>query len=107
RIFEWSGYIDRRQSRWHDAVRDFERAMKLDPRDVKILLGAAVTYELMREYKKEREVCDRLVAIEPNNIDHRARRACIDLDERADTRAAPSGVGTRLPLRCDARDAAA
>src|SRR5438046_2444763 len=108
RIFEWSGYINRRQSRWRDAVRDFERAMKLDPRNVKILLGAAVTYELMREYEKEREVCDRLAAIEPNNIDHRARRACIDLDERADTRAAPSGVGTDIPLRFYERlDAAA
>ena len=107
RIFEWNGYIDRRQSRWHDAVRDFERAMKLDPRNVKILLGAAVTYELMREYRKEREVCDQLVAIEPNNIDHRARRACIDLDERADTRAAHSVVGTDHPLRFYERVAAA
>jgi tetratricopeptide (TPR) repeat protein len=107
-IFEWAGYIDRRQSRWDDAVRDFERAMELDPRNVKILLGAAVTYELMREYKKEREVCDRLVAIEPNNIDHRARRACIDLDERADTRAAHSVVGMDLRLRFYERvDAAA
>ena len=34
RIFEWSGYIDRRQNRWHDAVRDFERAMELDPRNI-------------------------------------------------------------------------
>jgi serine/threonine protein kinase/tetratricopeptide (TPR) repeat protein len=99
RIFEWNGNIDRRQSRWHNAVRDFERAMKLDPRNVRILLGAAVTYELMREYTKEREVCDRLIAIEPDNIDHRARRACIDLDERADTRAAHSVVGSDLPLR--------
>src|SRR5439155_710018 len=30
RIFEWSGYIDRRQNRWHEAVRNFERAMELD-----------------------------------------------------------------------------
>ena len=46
RIFEWSGYIDRRQSRWHDAVRDFERAMELDPRNARILTGAAVTFEV-------------------------------------------------------------
>jgi tetratricopeptide (TPR) repeat protein len=97
RVFEWSGYIDRRQSRWDDAVRDFERAMRLDPRNVKILLGAAVTYELMREYKKEREVCDRLIAVEQNNIDHRMRRAVIDLHQRADTRAAHS-VGLHLRL---------
>jgi serine/threonine protein kinase/Flp pilus assembly protein TadD len=86
RIFEWCGYIDRRQNRWHDAVRDFNHAMELDPRNVKILLGAEVTYSLMREYKKEREVCDRLVALEPNNIGYRRRRAWIDFFERADTR---------------------
>jgi serine/threonine protein kinase/tetratricopeptide (TPR) repeat protein len=104
RIFEWSGYIDRRQSRWDDAARDFEHAMKLDPRNVKILLGAEVTYGLMREYKKERDVCDRLIALEPDNIDHRMRRAGIDLNERADTRAAQS-AGLHLYLY--ARDAVA
>src|SRR6266446_1781923 len=62
RIFEWSGYINRRQNRWHDAVRDFNHAMELDPRNVKILTSAAATYSYMRDYKKAREVCDRLIA---------------------------------------------
>src|SRR5438874_673836 len=79
RIFEWSAYINRRQNRWHDAVRDFKHAMELDPRNARILTGAEVTYELMREYEKEREVCDRLVALEPTNIDYRLRCAWIDL----------------------------
>src|SRR5438876_4144454 len=52
RIFEWSGYLDRRQNRWHEAVRNFERAMELDPRNVKIFTGAAVTYSVMRDYGK-------------------------------------------------------
>src|SRR6266536_1276223 len=86
RIFEWSAYIDRRQSRWRDAVRDFGHAMELDPRNVKILIGAVITYESMREYKRAREVADRIVALEPNNIVHRRGRAHIDLRERADTR---------------------
>ncbi|MBA3830979.1 MAG: protein kinase [Chthoniobacterales bacterium] len=90
RIFEWTGYIDRRQNRWHDAVRDFEHAMELDPRNMKILLGASFTYEFLRDYKNEREVCDRLIAVEPNNSVGRRRRAWVDLVERADTRAARS-----------------
>jgi TolB-like protein/Tfp pilus assembly protein PilF/predicted Ser/Thr protein kinase len=105
RIFEWSGYIDRRQSRWHDAVRNFERAMELDPRNVKILTSAAVTHELMRNYGQARRTIDRLIALEPNNIDHRARRAFIDFCERADTRAAHSVVGTGLHLCFYERDA--
>ncbi|MGI8957004.1 MAG: protein kinase domain-containing protein [Chthoniobacterales bacterium] len=90
RIFEWTGYIDRRQNRWHDAVRDFEHAMELDPRNMKILLGASITYDFLRDYKNEREVCDRLIAVEPNNSVGRRRRAWVDLTERADTRAARS-----------------
>ena len=56
RIFELSGFIDRRQGRWPDALRNFKRAMELDPRNVKILVSATVTYEVMRDYKKAREV---------------------------------------------------
>ena len=86
RIFEWSGYIDRRQNRWHEAVRNFERAMELDPRNVKIFTGAAVTYDVMRDYGQARETSDRLITLEPNNIHARVLRARIDFDERADTR---------------------
>jgi TolB-like protein len=86
RIFEWSGLVDRRQSRWHDAVRNFERAIELDPRNVKILTDAAVTYELMRNYGQVRRIIDRLIALEPNNIYHPGRRTVIDFLERADTR---------------------
>jgi TolB-like protein/Tfp pilus assembly protein PilF len=117
-IFEWSGYIDRRQSRWHDAVLDFERAMELDPRNVKILTSAAVTYGLLRDYKQLKGVCDRLIAIEPNNIDHRMRRARINLRERANTQAVhavletiladnPESAGLRFDLALYDRDAVA
>ena len=86
RVFELSGFIDRRQGRWPDAVRNFERAMELDPRNLKIFVSATVTYEVMRDYKNAREVADRIIALEPNNIAHRRGRAHIDIRERADTR---------------------
>jgi TolB-like protein/Tfp pilus assembly protein PilF/predicted Ser/Thr protein kinase len=86
RIFEWSGYIDRRQSRWQDALRNFERAVELDPQNVKLLTSAAVTYKLMRNYGQARAIIDRLIALEPDNIYHRWARAKIDFRERADTR---------------------
>jgi serine/threonine protein kinase/cytochrome c-type biogenesis protein CcmH/NrfG len=85
-IFEWSGFIDRRQNRWHDAVRNFEHAMELDPRNVKILIGATIIYEQMREWEKARKVADRIIALEPNKIVHRWGRAHVDLRGRADTR---------------------
>jgi len=86
RIFEWSGYIDRRQGRWNEAARALERAIELDPQNVKMLIGAATTNELMRNYPRERAIVDRLISLEPNNLEHRARRARIDFLERADIR---------------------
>jgi len=103
RIFEWSGYIDRRQNRWHEAVRNFERAMELDPRNVKIFTGAAVTYSVMRDYGQARETSDRLITLEPNNIHARVLRARIDFDERADTR--PLHAVIEKILRDDAASA--
>jgi len=118
RIFEWTGFIDRRQSRWHDAVRNFERATALDPRNVKILTSAAVTHHLMRNYGQERRTIDRLIALEANNIGHRLGRAWIDVRERANTRAVhavlekiladnPESAGSRLDLALYERDAVA
>jgi TolB-like protein/predicted Ser/Thr protein kinase/thioredoxin-like negative regulator of GroEL len=118
RIFEWTGFIDRRQSRWHDAVRNFERATALDPRNVKILTSAAATHHLMRNYGQERRTIDRLIALEPNNIGHRLGRAWIDVRERADTRAVhavlekiladnPESADLRFDLALYERDAVA
>src|SRR5205823_13899686 len=86
RIFEWSGLIDRRQNRWHDAVRNHERAVELDPRNVRILSEAGVTYFCLRDYEQWRRTLDRAIALEPNNIGYRLQRALSEVHERADIR---------------------
>jgi TolB-like protein/class 3 adenylate cyclase len=86
RIFLLSGAIDRRQGRWHDAVRNHERAMELDPRNVMILTTASVTYYFIRDWGQERATLDRIIALEPKNIDYRRRRAWTEVSERADLR---------------------
>ncbi|HEY5991546.1 MAG TPA: protein kinase, partial [Candidatus Udaeobacter sp.] len=86
RIFQWSGYIDRRQSRWHDAVRNLERAIELDPRNEDPLRAVTVTYTMMRAYKQAKESANRLIALKPNDARPQLFRAGIDVHERADTR---------------------
>src|SRR5437773_1497939 len=68
RIFELSGRVDRRQGRWHDAVRNLEHAMELDPRNVNILEAAAVTYSYMRDYGQAKAIFDRIIALEPTYV---------------------------------------
>ena len=87
RVFEMSGAIDRRQNRWHDAVRNFERAMELDPRNVKILISSEITYAFLRHYEQARRTMDRVIALEPQNIGRGFYRAEMDAEERADLRA--------------------
>jgi serine/threonine protein kinase/tetratricopeptide (TPR) repeat protein len=86
RIFQWSGLIDRRQNRWHDAVRNFNDALELDPQNREILGGNTQIYFLLHDYKKAREMRERLVALHPKE-DRRWAAAEFDVILRADTRA--------------------
>jgi serine/threonine protein kinase/Tfp pilus assembly protein PilF len=86
RVFELEGYIERRQGRWEDATRNLERAADLDPRNVFILEQLALSYELLRRYADAESLLDRILTIEPNNLEIQAARAFVELDWKADTR---------------------
>jgi len=86
RVFELEGYIERRQGRWEDARRSLERAADLDPRNVFILEQLALSHQLLRHYAEAESVLDRILSIEPNNLEIQAARAFVDLDWKADTR---------------------
>ena len=49
-IFEYTGYIQRRQGRWEEATRNLERALELDPRNFFLLQQMALIYEAQRRY---------------------------------------------------------
>jgi len=85
RVFELEGYIERRQGRWEDAKRDLERAANLDPRNVFILEQLALSYQLLRNYAKAESLLDRILSIEPNNLEVQAARAFVEVDWKADT----------------------
>src|SRR4029077_412715 len=80
------GYIERRQGRWEDATRTLERAADLDPRNVFILEQLALSYQLLRHYAQAESLLDRILIIEPNNLEIQAARAFVELDWKADTR---------------------
>jgi len=86
RIFELTGYIQRRQGRWEESTRNLERAADLDPRNVDILQQIALSYADLRRYADEKLALDRALAIEPNDAEMRETRASADFDWKADTR---------------------
>jgi TolB-like protein/Flp pilus assembly protein TadD len=86
RILELNGYIDRRQARWNDAVRNLERAVELDPRNDDILFGTGFTCLCARDYERAREIANRGLALPTKNNYARLLPVWIDFHEQADTR---------------------
>ena len=88
RLFELKGYIERRRPGGDqaDALRYFERAIELDPRNGLLLQQAAFSCDDLRWYAKEEAILDRAVSVRPNDVFLKGWRAFVDLDWKADSR---------------------
>ena len=64
-IYSITGMIDRRQGRWTDAIRNFERAVDWDPRNNLWLFDAARTYSCLRRYSASSALWERCRALAP------------------------------------------
>ncbi len=79
-----TGYIDRRQGRWEESLKNMKRASDLDPRNPMILLQIALSYEFLRRYSEMTATLDRALIIVPTDITMRVRHAMVALAQRAD-----------------------
>ncbi|HET6887661.1 MAG TPA: FlgO family outer membrane protein, partial [Candidatus Udaeobacter sp.] len=84
--FVLAGYIDRRQGRWDQSIKNLERAIELDPQNPAILQQLALTYDLLRRYVDEERAYDRAIAVTPKDAPLRASRAEVELNWHADPR---------------------
>jgi TolB-like protein len=85
-VFELRGYIARRRGRHEEALRDFQRALDLDPRNILTLQQTALSYAVLRRYADEAAVLDHALAVQPTDLDAKIGRALLELDWKADTR---------------------
>ena len=88
-VYVVSAWIDHRQGRWSDAVRDVERASELDPRNFYLALNVAGWYFGSRPlpYEQTRKALDRVLALKPNFIDARIDAGGgLEMHWRGDTR---------------------
>jgi TolB-like protein/Tfp pilus assembly protein PilF len=86
RIFELTGYILRRRGQEEEGVRNLERAVELDPRNLNTLQQLALSYQTLRRYPEEAAVLDRALTIVPNDVATKANRALVDFLWKAETR---------------------
>src|SRR5205814_7703069 len=86
-VFLLMGYIDRRQGRWDDSLKNMQQALSLDPRGPQtpfMLEQISRTYELLRRYADQGVALDRALALSPQSPSLRLNRATVDLVGRAD-----------------------
>jgi len=83
RVYALTGFIDRRQGRWEEAVNNFEKALEVDPRNYIVLQQISATYPYLRRHREEALAADRVLALNPNDAGVRISRAFVDLEWRA------------------------
>jgi serine/threonine protein kinase/Tfp pilus assembly protein PilF len=84
-IFRLMGSIQRRQGRWEESTRNLERAIELDPRDLRILFQTGLSYGIARRYAEQKSKLDRILTIKPDDVEVKAERAFVEVDWKADT----------------------
>lgn len=83
-VFVLTGMIDRRQGRWDDAVKDWQHASELDPRNIDMYQQLYFTYESLRRFDEAERSLERILAIAPDNIDAQLSRAYIHFQSLGD-----------------------
>jgi TolB-like protein/class 3 adenylate cyclase/Tfp pilus assembly protein PilF len=71
------GLITRREGNWDQSIAYYEQALVLDPRNIELLMDAAWTYTMLRQFPAALKLYDRALDIKPNDPDIMAAKASI------------------------------
>jgi TolB-like protein len=85
-VLALTSFIDRRQSRWQEAVQGLERALELDPRNWYYLQQISLSYHFLRRYNDEIAALERVIAILPDDVIMKVARAWVEMEWKADPR---------------------
>src|SRR6266849_333035 len=96
RIPLMAGFVDRRQGHWEKSLEEMKQALELDPRNFSILQQISLTYEALHRYKEMAATLDRVLAMAPQDVASRVRRATGDLQWRADPKPLHTAIDTIL-----------
>ena len=85
RLFELSGYILRRRGDQEEGLRNLQRAVELDPRNLFTLQQIALSYQYLGRYAEAIAALDRALNIVPDNVETRVGRAQFEFFWKGDT----------------------
>jgi serine/threonine protein kinase len=71
------GLIARREGQWDESIAHFEQALAMDPRNVELLITAAETYGMLRQFPAALKLYNRALDITPSDPDVMAAKASI------------------------------
>jgi tetratricopeptide (TPR) repeat protein len=83
RIYALTGFIDRRQGNWEEAIRNLEKAVELDPQNLLSLQQIAAGYPFLRRFDDEASALDRLLVLNPKDPGLRVSRGFVELERHA------------------------
>jgi TolB-like protein/cytochrome c-type biogenesis protein CcmH/NrfG len=91
-VFNMGAAIARRQGHWEQCIRDWERAIELDPRNVWLLTSVAQTDAVLRRFSEAAAALDRVLAVAPGDPSTLAWRGLVNVESQADTRPAYEAI---------------
>jgi len=71
------GRVSRREGHWDQSIAYSDQALALDPRNVELLMDAALTYAQLRQFPAALKLYDRALDITPDDPDVMATKASI------------------------------
>jgi serine/threonine protein kinase/tetratricopeptide (TPR) repeat protein len=86
RVFTLMGSIQRRQGRWEESTRNFERSAELNPRNIKTRVAIAINYTSLRRYADLKSALASTLAAFPNDLDTAYWPPYVEFQAKADTR---------------------
>ncbi|MGE5213308.1 MAG: protein kinase domain-containing protein, partial [Nitrospirota bacterium] len=86
RVFYLTGAIERRQGRWEESTRNFERSAELNPRNIEKRTTNAINYTFLRRYADLKSALASTLAAFPNYLDTAYWPPYVEFQAKADTR---------------------
>jgi TolB-like protein/predicted Ser/Thr protein kinase len=96
-VLEAMGYVQRRQGKWEEAVRNISRAVELDPKASDRASNLTQTLVYMRRWDDAKHVIDRGLEIDPTSLGLKVYRAVVILEETGDGAAAKEILDSITP----------